>query len=233
MAEHTPQSLNVVVMAKQPVPGRVKTRMIGRWTAEQAAMIHAAMLECVLHRLNRYLPGRLHLALDGFARNIPAAPAIESQLSIPNNVKYMDQGRGDLGDRLKYVWSQLNGHPTAFFGIDSPDVPEQALTALPAHLKKADALVGPVEDGGYWCLAVSRFHPALVTGIDWGTSAVYHQTHEAGRLAGLCIHDLPPWHDVDTAEDLDNLLRRLSHAQDPALVRLKQRLQRISEDTIP
>ncbi len=233
MTEHASQSLNVVVMAKQPVPGRVKTRLIGRCTAEQAAMIHAAMLECVLHRLSRYLTGNLYLALDGYARNGTTAPALVSQLSIPNNVKYMDQGTGDLGDRLTHVWNQLDGQLTAFFGIDSPDVPQQALTALPTYLNSADAVVGPVEDGGYWCLGVSRLHPALVTGIDWGTSAVYHQTHEAGRRAGLRIHDLPPWHDVDTADDLDNLLRRLSHAHDPALVRLKQRLQRITEDTIP
>ena len=79
-------------------------------------------------------------------------------------------------------------------------------------------------DGGYWTLAARAVPVALLESIDWGTPAVYDQTHAAARAASLRLVDLPAWHDVDDAADLTALRRRLADADEPALVTLATRL---------
>lgn len=222
-----------VIMAKRPVPGRVKTRLIGGLSDRQAACVHAAMLECVLERLGKTLPGRVVLALDGDIDNPLTGSDTGLKVTVPAGVEVIDQGTGDLGQRIGHVWQIIGSGPAVFFGVDSPDIPTQVLTTLYDSLNHAHAAVGPVEDGGYWCLAARRYTPELLAGIDWGTFAVYHQTREAARNAGLTLHELPHWHDVDTAEDLSALLTRLRDTREPALTRLKQRLDKITQDHQP
>ena len=221
----------IVVMAKRPVPGRVKTRLTPSLSPHQAARAHAAMLDCVLARLASHLPGRHYLALDGHTAptDPPDAPALAYDL--PPAFRVIDQGTGDLGDRITHVWKSINQGPAVFFGVDSPDIPTETLGSLWGHLASADALIGPVSDGGYYCLAARQLPPPLLTNIDWGTPAVYHQTHQAAQDAGLDLRDLAPWHDVDEPADLLALQERLQHTRDPALLRLNQRLSRITQDT--
>lgn len=222
-----------IVMAKRPIPGRVKTRLIGELTDHQAACVHAAMLDCVLQRLNAVFPGELILALDGGIDATPTHAIPELSIQLPSETKVIDQGRGDLGDRLSHVWQAIGGGPAVFFGVDSPDVPIHALKSIPQSLTHTDAACGPVGDGGYWCLAGRRYTPELLAGIDWGTAAVYHQTRDAAERAGLTFNELPAWHDIDDASDLDSLRNRLRDAREPALISLAQRLDRITQDKQP
>ncbi len=226
-----PDSPAIVVMAKRPIPGRVKTRLTPAFTPLQAAQVHAAMLQCVLARLAIHLPGQHFLALDNqtASPDPPQDPALHYQL--PQAFKIIDQGQGSLGDRLKHVWKALNQSQAVFFGVDSPDVPIKTLTSLWTTLQPADAVLGPVDDGGYYCLAAKQLTPQLLTGIDWGTPAVYHQTHQAAQNAGLKLLDLAPWQDVDTPADLLELQDRLNQADEPQLAQLRQRLNRITQDT--
>ncbi len=244
----------VVVMAKRPVPGQVKTRLRTRFTADQAARIHAAMLRCVLSRVRKYVPGEHVLAL-GIAsqRSAPcsaapsdnAAPDVQAEaaetakawgLTFPEGWRVVDQGEGGLGERLDHVWQVVGGGPVIFLGVDSPDVPSEALSGIAPLLTSHDAAIGPVADGGYWTLAASRYLPMLLQGIDWGSASVYHQTVETAACAGLRCGVLPAWHDVDEPADFDALLRRLDHvaikdeANEPALVRLRQDLLAIMSE---
>jgi uncharacterized protein len=221
-----------VVMAKRPEPRRVKTRLIGELSDLQAARIHAAMLDCVLTRLSA-LPGQLILALDGGINAPITHPDPDLSIEVPSGTYLMDQEHGDLGDRLGHVWQALGCGPAVFFGVDSPDVPTSTLKSIAPSLTHADAACGPVDDGGYWCLAGRQYTPKLLAGIDWGTPAVYHQTRDAAEQAGLRLHELPAWHDVDDASDLTSLRDRLRDTREPALIRLTQRLKMITQDTHP
>lgn len=219
---------HVVVMAKQPIPGQVKTRLLGRLTPGQAAAIHRAMLDCVLERAAAHLPG-IHV----LATPPPSpAPSASPDALDGSRWRWIDQGTGDLGARMDHVWRALGAGPIVFLGVDSPDVPAQALRAIPAALRDTDAAIGPVCDGGYWTLAANRYLPQLLTGIDWGTANVYHQTvaAAAGRLS---VTTLPVWHDVDEPDDLDALRHRLQRASaplEPALIRLRDRLRQVCKD---
>lgn len=308
------QTLTVVVMAKPATAGRVKTRLIGRLTAEQAAAVHQAMLRCVLMRLaEHFAAARLVLAVDAAAAKLAAFPVARSDVS--DRWECVTQGGGDLGDRMERLWRELavggeepvdtacansgpsrrldggdqpfddhsrsgsplknqasshgrdkptnaHSHPNAndeptpispssspslkeggseaplaqeappcapivFFGVDSPDAPAGLLAALPGKLDAADVVLGRSSDGGYWTLGARRFAPAVLRGIDWGTSKVYHQSVAAARRAGLTVADAGDFHDVDEPADLDHLLARLQSATEPPLVQLREQLRRI------
>ncbi|MAE62948.1 MAG: hypothetical protein CMJ18_01645 [Phycisphaeraceae bacterium] len=219
-----------MLVAKPVVPGRVKPRLIGPLTALEAAEVHRLMLQCVLERLADSVADTGHglvLALDG------TCGAAARTLDLPAAWRVIDQGPGDLGERMAGIWSCLGGGPAAFFGADCPDVPRPALRSAVAAMARPGASIGPTEDGGYWTLAASGPVPALLSGIDWGTPSVYHQTREAARRGGIAITDLDHWADVDTHEDLQALRRRLMDQDEPVLVRLRAGLDRLHRESRP
>ena len=126
-----------------------------------------------------------------------------------NFTQVVDQGTGDLGERMERVWEAAGVQRIVFFGADTPDVPEDALRAIPEALANHDVAIGPTHDGGYWSLAASAFHPQVLRAIDWGTDRVYDQTLNRAAEAGLEACALPRWYDVDQPSDLEALSRRL------------------------
>lgn len=225
-------SVAVVVMAKAAVPGKVKTRLTqagegGRppLTAEQAALVHAAMLEAVLARVARIARGRARLLL---AMDDPAGAPTDA---VGLGWEIVAQGTGDLGERMGRVRQRGGADAAVFLGSDSPDAPDEALAAAIelAVGPGASAGAGPVEDGGYWTLAVRGDPTPLLRGIDWGTETVFEATRKAAQAASLEFVTLPTWFDVDHPADLHDLQERLAaHGRearpDPALTRLADRL---------
>jgi rSAM/selenodomain-associated transferase 1 len=217
-------------MAKEPQPGRSKTRLVSPdgFTPNQAAAIAAAMLRCIVTRLVRY--GRCILAVtpDG------CGTRMIRELHLPP-VEVIDQGAGDLGQRLDRVWGRQDPHQCiAFFGMDSPDVPASHLDAISRSLQSHDLAVGPTDDGGYWVLGARGYRPTVLHAIDWGTDRVYHQTRARAQRHQLGFHQLPAWDDVDTPDDVRRLIERLSPdggVDDPALVELHEALSAIVPST--
>lgn len=216
----------VIVLAKAPRPGRVKTRLSPTLTPAQAAAVHAAMLICVLQRTRRHVPGEHVLAVDGLetwqetrirlAHDVPLGTELAAALvEAAAGWRLIDQGTGDLGARLEHTWRDTGAGAVVFLGVDTPDVPAAALEAVVPALADVDAAIGPASDGGYWTLAARRHAPALLRGIDWGGSAVYHQTLAAAAREGLTWRSLPTWHDVDEPADLAALRHRLNPRKDP------------------
>jgi len=220
MSKSAPR-LSVIVMAKAPVPGRVKTRLLTRLDPTQAAKVHRVMLDCVIARVDRLLPGNKVLAIDGQGRSDEWTPL--------RGWGVVQQGDGDLGERMLRVWRGLGAGPAVFVGADSPDVPETILWSVEPHLLETGAVIGPSDDGGYWTIGAAECRPALFRGIDWGSQRVYHQTLEAARRADFPVAELPPWTDVDTPDDLDALVQRLHDATDPDLIRLREQLMSITD----
>jgi len=219
----------VVVMAKSAVPGRVKSRLIGPLSGEQAAQVHIAMLRCVMGRAGRLIGKSRQVEL------ILAAEAVQDSMQIgvevPDGWITMDQGTGDLGQRIRRVWQQCGSGPVVFLGADSPDVPGHMLGSVVTVLGASEAVLGPTQDGGYWTLAAKGYRPQLLAGIDWGSDRVYHQTQQAAKRSGFVIRALEPWFDVDTTLDLQALRQRLLHGKpvtaDPDIARLRCELDQI------
>jgi rSAM/selenodomain-associated transferase 1 len=224
--------LQGVIMAKYPTPGAVKTRLCGRGglTPHAATELAWGMLKCVVRRLAASMPVVLAVTPDG------TGDEMRKMLGVPD-LHTVDQGPGDLGQRLDHVWRQVGcQQPIAFFGCDSPDVPRAAIEAIAPALENHDAAIGPSADGGYWTLAAARYLPSLLHQIDWGSENVYHGTLSRADAAGLRIHRLPLWSDVDRIDDLRDLKSRLDDVLrdasrgiqvDAALLRLGEQLRQI------
>ena len=200
--------LTSIVMTKLPRPGHVKTRLVGDGLVpEVAAEIAFAMLRCVVARLQARGPVVLAITPDG------GGEALVSRLGL-GPLDVIDQGSGLLGERMQRVWSTRPAdQPVAFFGMDSPDIPDDALASIPVALDAADLAIGPTLDGGYWTLAARRFQPDVLEGIAWGGAEVYAQTLSRARVAGLSVDELSGWFDVDTLSDLEACRERLQSTE--------------------
>ena len=193
----TPQ---VVVMCKAPVVGRVKTRLIGGATdgspidAQQAAAIHRRMAEVVIRRAMRLFPGAVTIAADD-----PCHPFFAA-FSCP----LRPQGDGDLGRRMaRLADAMIDRSPLLFLGTDSPHMAPERLLQAARLANNHDAVVGPVEDGGYdLILLANRNALALLQAIHWSSPQVWQQTKQRAQQANIRLASLATSFDVDTADDL-------------------------------
>jgi len=183
-----------IIMCKAPVPGQVKTRLLTEYTPEQAAAIHAAMAQTVIQRVARVFPDTW-LAVDD----------VQHSFFQGFDLKIVEQGEGDLGDRLaRLLIDAYREKPECvlFIGTDSPHMPESRLHQAVKALAKAEVVLGPVEDGGYDLIGLSGPYSELLDHIDWGTTRVLSQTLEHAAQSGLKTQCLDTGFDVDEPADL-------------------------------
>ncbi|RDG36619.1 TIGR04282 family arsenosugar biosynthesis glycosyltransferase [Streptomyces corynorhini] len=181
----------LLVMAKEPLPGRVKTRLTPPFSPLEAAGLAEAALADTLATV-RALPARRRvLVLDG-------SPGPW----LPPGFEVLPQGAGGLDERLAAAFAACEG-PTVLLGMDTPQVSaaELAPALEPSAWRAADAWFGPAVDGGFWALGLAVPDPALLLGVPMSlpeTGAV-----QRARLtdAGLTVRNLPVLRDVDTAHD--------------------------------
>ena len=194
----------VVVFAKRPRAGHVKTRLVPPLSAEQAARLHRAFVVDLLNRLIT-LEVSVELCCD--------EPWPDP---LPERVALTQQGPGDLGERLllTVVRSADEGaQETVVLGADAPTVPlESVAEALRRVSKHDDAVIVPAADGGYVLIGMGSPAPALFDDIPWGGSEVSATTRRRAEDAGLQLHELPEWYDVDDAASLDRLRQELATA---------------------
>ncbi len=193
----------LVVMAKQPERGKVKTRIATALGEERALELY----QCTLHDTLA-----LALSIADVAHALSYAPPTDDarryfEHAAPQFALIPQQGF-TLGERIRRsLASALKSHsPVVVIGSDSPDMPAQLITRAFDILQTTDVVLGPAHDGGYYLLGVRSMQPALFEGIDWSTAVVAQQTREHAAKAQLRVFDLPSWHDLDTVADLKRLV---------------------------
>lgn len=194
----------LIVFAKNPVPNQVKTRLIPTLSPEQAAALYTAFLTDWCETLAK-LP-----EMDLIIAYTPPEAHSDLQALIGDDVIYIPQIGADLGERLTSAtqWAAKQGYiKILFVGSDSPTLPISYISQALTLLDSRDTVVGPSTDGGYYLIgfsaaAVTTTVPHVFEEIAWSTAEVFQQTvariHTAKTTFGL----LPPWYDIDTAEDL-------------------------------
>jgi hypothetical protein len=187
----TPDHVAVAVIAKAPVPGKVKTRLCPPCTPDEAAAIAEAALRDTLDAVVATAAGRRVVVLDG------ARPDwIEDDLEV------LAQRGGGLDERLACAFEDL-GCPAVIIGMDTPQVSSVVLDDVVATLCRDDveAVLGPANDGGYWVLGLCRPDPELLLGVPMSVA----HTHDAqlARLAerGLRVAAAPQLTDLDTFDE--------------------------------
>jgi uncharacterized protein len=176
----------LLVIAKQPVPGRVKTRLVPPCTYEQAASLAEAALADTLHAVLAVPAARRVLVLDG-----------EPGPWLPPGFDILPQRGGPLDERLAAAFCAVSG-PALLIGMDTPQV-TPALLAVDWHA--ADAVFGPADDGGFWALGLRTPDPALLRGVPMSVPRTGAIQRARLAAAGLRVTDLPRLRDVDTAAD--------------------------------
>ncbi|MDX3532938.1 DUF2064 domain-containing protein [Streptomyces sp. MB09-01] len=181
----------LLVIAKEPVPGRVKTRLTPAFTPAQASLLAEAALADTLEAVAAAPAERRVLVLDG--RPGPW---------LPPGIEVVPQCSGGLDERLAAAFACCPG-PALLIGMDTPQVTPALLAPAtgPDAWQEHDAWFGPALDGGFWALGLAAPDPALLRGVPMSVSET--GAVQYGRLlaAGLRVGRLPRLRDVDTAED--------------------------------
>jgi rSAM/selenodomain-associated transferase 1 len=192
----------VLVMAKAPVPGTVKTRLADALGADEAAALYRCFLLDTLD-LVREVEAARALAYAPASGRAWFAATCPDFLLLP-------QGKGDLGARMTAAFAALFARgfgPVVTIGADAPTVPRSYVAAALAMLSagRADVVLGPAQDGGYYLVGLTAPRPGLFENIAWSSADVLTQSLARVADLGLRVTTLPRWWDVDTPTDLARL----------------------------
>jgi len=189
----------IIIFAKAPVAGRVKTRLIPALGAAGAAALAERMLAHAVQGAVAAAPDTLELCAAPDATH----PAF-GRLAQDHGLRLATQGDGDLGQRMHRAFARvLTQHDRALvIGTDAPALDAACLRQALAKLNQHDAVFLPALDGGYALIGLRKPQASLFDGIAWSTSAVMEQTRERLQAAGLRWTELPAVADVDEPADL-------------------------------
>ena len=190
--------MRVIVLAKAPVAGKVKTRLMPQYTAEQAAELHQQMVKAVVAKVCGVFDD-VWLAVDdvdhGFFK----------ELQLEFDFELHSQGQDGLGSRLQTLSAAsfvLDDKPVIFLGSDSPHVHISRYQSAASALQQCNIVIGPVEDGGYDLIGMTRHYPSVFDNIHWGTDSVFCETMRNISDLGLEVNALDMSFDLDRAEDI-------------------------------
>lgn len=185
-----------ILFAKDPVAGKVKTRLQSHMSADQAAAVYEAFVQDCAAAVAAAAADR---------RVVACAPAIATDrlrrlLEPVGEFDYEGQSEGDLGERMARAARrsfEAGATRTVIVGSDCPSLPPPAITSALEHLRAADVVLGPSTDGGYYLIGLRQPEDELFHDVTWSTGSVLQQTVAALRPeAELTL--MAPWYDVDT-----------------------------------
>jgi len=189
----------VVVIAKEPYPGRVKTRLTPPFTPVEAAELAAASLSDTLAAVAKTTVARRVLALDGTPGRW-----------LPEGFDVIGQRGAGLDERI--AWALVDARvtlplPVVLIGMDTPQVTPDLLAAAaePLVSRTADATFGMAEDGGFWLLGLREVDPDLIIGVPMSQPDTGPKQLARLEQAGLRIKMLPELTDVDTVREAERI----------------------------
>ncbi|MFF8828475.1 DUF2064 domain-containing protein [Streptomyces sp. NPDC015131] len=194
----------LLVIAKEPVPGRVKTRLTPPFTPGEAAALAGAALSDTLRAATATPAARHVLVLDG-------SPGPW----LPPGVEVRPQSTGTLDARLAAAFADCAG-PALLIGMDTPQVTPGLLSPA-LDFTRYDAWFGPAADGGFWALGLAAPDPALLRGVPMSVPGTGAAQYARLRAAGLRVGLLPELRDVDTAADAREVAAAAPHGAFAAL----------------
>ena len=191
----------LILFAKDPRPGRVKTRLEPLITRRGSALLGDAFLQDSLERFAKVGQTRRILAYDP----LESIGRLKERVPLAGQWECRGQPRGVLGARLWGMarWSFMEGsRATLLLGTDSPTLPVERVRAAFRVLERFPVVVGPSLDGGYYLLGLSRPLKHIFEGIPWSTHKVLEATLGRLRRKRIPYKMLRPWYDVDGPESL-------------------------------
>lgn len=194
-----PEGRTLIVFAKAPRPGTVKTRLAADLGDDEAARIYRALGRGVVDAV-REGPWRTVVAF--------APPGAREEMEAwlgAHGLAFRPQTGGDLGARMYGALAAelaAGANRVCVVGTDAPGVDAALVHEAFAALEERDVVLGPARDGGYYLLATTRPHRGLFQDIPWSTPQVLERTRRRAGELGLDVHLLAPLTDVDRLADV-------------------------------
>lgn len=210
---------SLILFAKPPRAGRVKTRLAENLGHEGAARLYACFLRDAAETaraLREARPG-VGLVCEWALERGETLDEFPLADWLPGAFLHRAQTGADLGARMAAALGRCLafGRRAVLIGTDFPDLPHEILIDAFEKLEHENdpaLTLGPAADGGYYLIGMNRFVPEIFTGIPWSTSEVLSYTLERADALGIGTSLLPEWRDVDEADDLEALKDRLSQS---------------------
>ena len=194
----------LIILAKSPVYGQVKTRLAVSIGAAAALEIYRQLLKHTLDVAAKVPADKVIFYSD------EPAPDERTEPGFARATQY----GADLGARMENAFTHVfrKGYKKAVvIGTDCPAIGERTLAAAFDALHQHDVVIGPAYDGGYYLLGMKRVHHMLFDNIPWSTATVFEETVTICRSNGLRYLLLPTLHDVDEKKDLPHLAKMEQH----------------------
>jgi len=190
----------LIVFAREPLYGKVKTRLAASLGDQLATRLYENMLQEVLKTT---LQLSAIETIVFWACEEEALPMLAERYQCNSR----SQSRGNLGQRMQAAFAEMfaDGYDVCcIIGSDAPDLPTSYILEAYRQLEMqhCDAVFGPSRDGGYYLLGLRQVWPTLFMNISWSSSEVLEQSLTAAKGAGVLTALLPEWQDIDTVADL-------------------------------
>ena len=201
----------LVVFARTPELGKVKTRLCPPLSSQQALILHTALVEDTLENASSLNRSTKKLIL--FSKPLSAPSRL---IAVPADWDQGIQPPGNLGVRISSVIKShlaISDCKLVIIGSDSPTLPYNLIQEAFEILNHSEIVLGPTEDGGYYLVGCSRWIPGMFMNIAWGTELVFNQTKKALDSEGIQYDVLPRWYDVDRYDDLVRLQKEIRHLE--------------------
>ncbi len=193
-------STALIIFAKAPIPGEVKTRLCPPLDPDEAASLHGTLVLDAIERAKGLQGVTLYVAGTPDL-NHPFFKVMEGRYGA----KLLPQRGPDLGSRMRWAMQdafEQGAQDVILTGTDLPTLPRAHLVEALKLIKRHDVVLGPTADGGYHLIGLSKMVPALFEGIAWSTASVFAETKKKIEVADLSLGLLPECRDLDTLEDL-------------------------------
>ena len=199
----------LVICAKAPIPGQVKTRLCPPLTPDEAATVHGSFVIDTLER-SRTAVAKYRLPVDRYLACAPSCTlAFFKIMEERQAVRLLEQEGPDLGARMHRIFETLFSRSyrrVVIIGTDVPSLPLERYQHAFDLLNRFDLALGPALDGGYYVIGLKQPAPALFENMPWSTDRVLALTKEKAASLGLSIGELAAWRDIDTIDDLNQLI---------------------------
>lgn len=205
----SPATSALIIFAKAPIEGYVKTRLCPPLTPDEAASLHGSLVLDLLER-SQVLKECDQILAGAPTQDHPFFGAMKTRFKVP----IWEQVGDDLGSRMTHAFRSALGSPyqsALIIGTDIPGITASLMTTACKSLIDYDVVLGPTVDGGYYLIGLRSPVPELFEHIPWSTNTVFSLTREKVKTMGLSLKILPTLRDLDTIEDLEVFIQESKH----------------------
>lgn len=204
----------LIVFAKEPQAGKVKTRLCPPFTHEQACDLYGAFLSDAFEQYNRLSET---INMDVLAYVAPDKTFFHEFKRHANVTGLFEQTGNDLGEKMRRAFEEVFGqgyHQAVVIGTDHPTLPDALIHAAFEQLDKHDGVIGPASDGGYYLLGIKKSRHEYFDGIAWSSDSVFETTKHRFEIMNERCCVLPEWYDVDDAASLERMINEMADRPD-------------------